>query len=86
MQGFFRTCLNQNWKLDYMRLMDSNFEDYGIKLWCQKIKKNELKQKTKKNNKSLYKKHSISHKIIPRNFSIINLMATNTKKKKKSHS
>ena len=61
--------------------MDSNFEDYGIKLWCQKIKKNELKQKTKKNNKSLYKKHSISHKIIPRNFSIINLMATNTKKK-----
>ena len=86
MQGFFRTCLNQNWKLDYMRLMDSNFEDYGIKLWYQKIKKNELKQKTKKNNKSLYKKHSISHKIIPRNFSIINLMATNTKKKIKSHS
>ena len=82
MQGFCRTCLNQNWKLDYMRLMDTNFEDYGIKLWYQKNKKNELKQKTnKKNKKSLYKKHSIGHKIIPRNFSIINLMATNIKKR-----
>ena len=82
MQGFFRTCLNQNWKLDYMRLMDTNFEDYGIKLWYQKNKKNELKQKTnKKNKKSLYKKHSISHKIILRNFSIINLMSTNIKER-----
>ena len=48
MQGFFRTCLNQNWKFDYLRLMDTNFEDYDIKLWHQKNKKNELKQKTKK--------------------------------------
>ena len=28
--------------------MDTNFEDYGIKLWHQKNKKNELKQKTNK--------------------------------------
>ena len=53
MQGFFRTSLNQNWKLDYMRLMDTNFEDYGIKLWYQKNKKNELKQKTKKKKQEI---------------------------------
>ena len=80
MQGFFRTCLNQNWKVDYLRLMDTNLEDYGIRLWYQKNKKNELKLEKNNNKKSLCKKHSISHKIMLRNFSIINLMATNVKK------
>ena len=42
---FFRTYFKQNWTLDYARLMDTNFEDYGIRLWYQKNKKNEIKNK-----------------------------------------
>ena len=45
MQVFSRTYLNQNWTLDYPRLMDTNFEDYVIRLWYQKNKKNEIKNK-----------------------------------------
>ena len=53
MQGFSRTYFNQNWTLDYPRLMDTNFEDYGIRLWYQKNKKNETKKI--QNKKPLYK-------------------------------
>ena len=44
MQVFSRTYLIQNWTLDYPRLMDTNLEDYGIRLWYQK-NKNEIKSK-----------------------------------------
>ena len=32
--------LKQNWTLDYPRLMDTNFEDYCVRLWHQKKKWN----------------------------------------------
>ena len=50
MQGFSRTYFNQNWTLDYPRLMDTNFEDYGIRLWYQKNKKNEIKKYKTRNH------------------------------------
>ena len=49
MQDFSRTYFDQNWTLDYPRLMDTNFEDYGIRLWYQKHKKNEIKKKKTRN-------------------------------------
>ena len=53
MQGFSRTYFNQNWTLDYPRLMDTNFEDYGIRLWYQINKKNETKKKNTKQETTL---------------------------------
>ena len=50
MQGFSRTYFNHKWKFDYLRLMDTNFEDYGIRLWYQKNKKNEIKNKRSRNH------------------------------------
>ena len=41
MQGFSRTYFNHKLKFDYLRLMDTNFEDYGIR----KIRKMKLKIK-----------------------------------------
>ena len=45
MQSFSRIHFNQNWTLDYPRMMDTNLEDYGIRLRYQKNKKNEIKNR-----------------------------------------
>ena len=45
MQGFSRTYFDQNCTLGYPRLMDTNFEGYGISLWYQKNKKSEIMNK-----------------------------------------
>ena len=50
MQGFSRTYFNQSWAPDYPRLMDTGFEDYGIRLWYQKKKKNKLKNQQQEIN------------------------------------
>ena len=46
MQGFSRTYFNLNWSLDYQRLMDTNFENYGIRLCYKKISKMKWKIKS----------------------------------------
>ena len=49
MQDFSRTYFDQNWTLGYSRLMNTNFEDYGIRLWYQKHKENEIRKKNTRN-------------------------------------